>query len=198
VVGKLIESESLRFLKEFIASPALVGAIAASSPGLADTVTDIAGVSRSNVVVEFGPGTGAITGSIVDKLQRDATFVAMEVSEKFVQATKKRFPDVNVIHDSAANTGKYLQELGSTHCDCIVSGLPWAAFSHELQQELLDATYNVLKPGGRFATFMYLMSPALPAGRRFVKQLKQRFGNVTISRPIWLNLPPAVVISVVR
>ncbi|MBI5093110.1 MAG: methyltransferase domain-containing protein [Candidatus Hydrogenedentes bacterium] len=198
MVGKLIESETLRFLKEFIAAPALVGAIAASSPGLAESVTEIAGVSRSSVVVEFGPGTGAITGAIVDKLQRDATFVAMEVSEKFVQATRKRFPGVNVVHDSAVNTGKYLSELGASHCDCIVSGLPWSTFNPDLQQDLLNATYNVLRPGGRFATFMYLMSPALPAGRRFIRQLKARFGNVKVSRPVWLNLPPAVVISVVR
>lgn len=198
MVGKLIESDGWRFLKEFIAAPAIVGAIAASSKDLADSVTEVAGVSRSAVVVEFGPGTGAITGTIVKKLQHDATFVAMEICEKFAQATKQKFPEVNVVHDSAVNTGKYLAELGVSQCDCIVSGLPWAAFKDDLQHALLDATYDVLRPGGCFATFMYIMSPALPAGRRFVHQLRARFGNVRISRPVWFNLPPALVISAIR
>lgn len=198
MVGKLVESDALRFLKEFIAAPAIVGAVAASSKDLADSVTEVAGVAHSSVVVEYGPGTGAITGTIVNKLQRDAKFVAMEISEKFAEATKQKFPEVNVVHDSAVNTGKYLAELGASHCDCIVSGLPWTTFKNDLQHALLDTTYDVLKPGGCFATFMYIMSPTLPSGRRFIRQLKARFGNVQISKPIWLNLPPALVISAVR
>lgn len=195
MVGKMVQSDTLRFVKEFLASPSLVGAINASSESLAAAVTEVAGVARSTAVVEFGPGTGAITSTILKKLPRDAKFFAIEISDKFVETMHKNFPEVKVFHDSAVNTRRYMEEMGIDHCDCIVSGLPWASFNDGLQHALLDATFDVLKSGGRFVTFMYVMSPLLPAGGKFMRRLRARFGNIQTSKPVWANVPPALVIS---
>ena len=40
--------------------------------------------------------------------------------------------------------------------DCVLSGLPWAIFSKDLQRRILEQVASVLKPGGKFATFAYL------------------------------------------
>ena len=183
----------LKFFKQFIASPAKTGSVAPSSKALADAVVRMARVNEADTVVEFGPGSGAITGSIIESLTPDATFFAMEINADFVAIMRKRFPEVTVHHDSATNTRQFLEAVGASSCDSIVSGLPWTFFSEELQDELLSTILDVLRPGGVFSTYMYLHSPVAPAGRRFVSKLKSRFGHVENSPVVWRNLPPAIV-----
>lgn len=185
---------TLSFMKEVIRANRSTGAIAPSGRKLADAVTEMAGVSQSNVIVEYGPGTGVFTEAILSKKKPDAYFIALEVNEEFVKVTRERCPGVHVYHDCAQNTGKYLQEAGFEGCDTIVSGLPWTRFDDDLQDEILQATYDVLVPGGRFVTFAYAVSPYVPSGRKFFRQkLVERFGSVSRSEHIWKNFPPCVV-----
>ena len=46
-------------------------------------------------------------------------------------------------------------------CDCIISGLPWATLSIELQDKLFKAVLESLRSGGRFVTFSYIQSPMI-------------------------------------
>ena len=190
--GKVIVS-ALRFFREFIAAPVNVGAFAASSVNLAEKTVEAAEIGDSSVVVEYGPGTGVITQSILNRLPGGAKFLTIEIQEDFVKAMKERFPDVNVIHGSAEDTRKHLRDIGEEHCDRIVSGLPWAGFSEDLQDRLLDAVCDSLRPGGRFCTYTYLLSPYLPGGRRFRKKLNERFSKTGETSMVWANLPPAFV-----
>lgn len=186
--------ETLKFLTQFVREPIKTGALFASSRQLADMVTEGAGVGDARTVVEFGPGSGAITEIILEKLPKEALFFAVEINPGFVKMMRKRYPRVTVYQDSAANTRKYLEEHGRTSCDCIVSGLPWAAFPGELQDALLDAVVDVLEPGGRFATYTYFHAPATPAGKRFRKKLEKRMSVVGTLPLVWQNIPPALVI----
>jgi phospholipid N-methyltransferase len=181
------------FLKEFIASPTAVGAIAPSSAGLARTIVEAAELDTASVVIEFGPGTGVFTERIVESVSADCVFFALEVNERLAETTRRRCPGTKVFHDTASNATKYLQAMGVSHCDRIVSGLPWAAFPRSLQRELLDTVRDILKPGGLFVTFAYLQGLLLPAGLRFRRILSERFAKVTTTRIVWRNLPPAFV-----
>ncbi len=184
----------LTFMKEVIRDNRTTGAFGPSSRELAEAVTDLARLSGAKVIVEYGSGDGVFTESILRKMDPDAYFIAMEVSATLVTATKKRCPNVNVIHDGAQNALKYLQKAGHDHCDAIVSGLPWTRFDDGLQDEILEATWNVLGPGGRFVTFAYAMSPVFSSGRRFFREkLPRRFPGVKRVGPIWKNLPPCHV-----
>lgn len=185
---------TITFMKGVFTSNKTTGALGPSSKGLAEAVTRMAQLQNAKVIVEYGPGTGVFTEAIVEKMRQDAYFLALEVQPEFVEATKKRCPSVHVVEDSAQNAQKYLREAGHEHCDVIVSGLPWTRFPDELQDEILEATYNVLKPGGRFLTFAYAMSPLVPNGRRFFNEkLRRRFPSVKKSKQIWSNFPPCVV-----
>ena len=86
-----------------------------------------------------------------------------------------------------------MDELGVTHCDAIVSGLPWASFPEELQDDILDAVLDVLKPGGTFATFAYLRGDKTELGQQFRRKLNDRFSDIELSRTVWKNIPPAFV-----
>ncbi len=183
----------IAFLRQFIFYPGQTGAIAPSSDGLAELITERAGLADASVVVEWGPGTGVFTEKILRKKQPDALFFAMEMNPDFVAATKARCPGIRIYHDSAAHTLRYLEQNGLTQCDCVICGLPWAAFDEFLQDALLDTLVAILRPGGRFLTFAYLQGLLLPAGRRFRRKLKTRFADVTTTRTVWRNLPPAFV-----
>ncbi len=183
----------LSFAKRFLAHPDQVGAIAATSRAVAEVVCAAAHVNESKAVVELGPGDGAITGTVLDHLNPEAKFFAIEISSEFCEAMAIRFPGVKVYNDSAEHIGKYLAENELDHCDAVVSGLPWASFPHELQVSLLDALYDAMAPGARFTTYTYLFSPYLKKGRRFRAMLEERFGEITATPLVWANVPPAFV-----
>lgn len=183
----------IQFLKQFVLHTTKTGAVAPSSKGLADLITDTAGLHSASAVIQFGTGTGVFTEKIIQKIPDETRFFALEINPDFVKATRKRCPQAVVYHDSAANAKKYLGELGISECDCIICGLPWAAFSEELQNELLDTIIDILRPGGKFLTFAYLQGLLMPAGMRFKKKLSTRFNSVTKTKTVWLNFPPAFV-----
>jgi len=185
---------TLTFMKEVLRANRTTGALGPSSKGLAEAVTEMARLDGAKAIVEYGPGTGVFTEYIQAHKPADAHFIAMEVNDEFVEATRKRCPDVHVYHDSAQNAIKYLNEAGYEHCDRIVSGLPWTRFPEELQDEIINAAYESLAPGGIFLTFAYATSPLVPSGRRFfMEKLPKRFPNVRKSKPVWANFPPCVV-----
>ena len=98
---------------------------------------------------------------------------------------------MGVLEGSVEEVKQLCEAQGVRQVDAIVSGLPWAAFSDDDQNTYLDATMQVLRPGGQFIAFGYLQGLLLPAGRRFRKKLLNYFAEVRVSKPVWGNLPPA-------
>jgi len=190
--------ELISFFKEYLASPKYVGGFAPSSKLLAETITEAAGVRQASAVVEFGPGTGAFTEVIARKLPEGAAFVAIELREDFVKAVKKKCPAVQVFHGSATDARKYIESIGLSEVDCIVSGLPFALFEDELQIDILDAAVDILKPGGVFTTFTYFFSPSFPAGKKLQEKLEARFSRVERTPTVWLNIFPAFAYKAIK
>ncbi|TWU01407.1 class I SAM-dependent methyltransferase [Neorhodopirellula pilleata] len=144
-------------------------------------------------IVEYGPGTGVFTQAVHRRLHPDANFFAIERSAELARITRAQCPGVEVFEDSAAEVERLCQAKGMQQVDAIICGLPWASFPESLQASILDATMNVLRPGGRFATFAYWQGVVLPAGMRFSKRLRTSFDSVERSPTVWRNLPPAFV-----
>ncbi len=188
------------FLRQFLRSPGTVGAIAPSSPRLAERMVEAVDFSRAGVVLEYGPGTGAFTGAILRHLRPGASFAAIELNPRYAEILSKRFPTARIVNDSVANVEAVCRGMGlsdSGSVDAILSGLPWASFSDELQDEILTPMLRVLKPGGVFVTFGYHIGTFLPAGKRFYAKARRLFAKVDRSELVWLNLPPAFVMRCV-
>ena len=187
--------DRLHFFRMFLAEPSVVGAIVPSSAALATEIVRLAAVSRARTIVELGAGTGAITSVITREAPSDAMVISIEIHTTFARILSSRFQNVHVVTDSAERVGDYLHAAARTTADCVVSGLPWAAFNDALQLRLLGVIKKVLAPGGVFATFAYVHASMLPAARRFRGHLEEMFSGVDISPVIWRNLPPAFVYS---
>jgi phospholipid N-methyltransferase len=189
--------EAVRFLKEFVSKPQEIGAIVPSSPALARAVAGSIDWDRVQVAVEYGPGLGAITGEILTKTEGKDFFV-IELNQAYADRFRRSFPDVALYRDSAVNVRSIASQHGAEAIDCVISGLPWANFSDAVQDELLDATFEVLREGGQFVTFAYMHGLALPGGRRFRWKLSRRFRRLDRGPVVWRNTPPAVVYHCVR
>ena len=183
----------VKFLKEFIANPTAIGAVAPSSSYLARTIIDGIGLEAAEAVLEYGPGTGAFTQHILGKLGTGTKFAAVELNPEFATAFRGRYPRVQLFEDSVANARSICDQAGIQFVDCIISGLPWAAFPVSLQVKILDEMMRVLKPGGMFVTFAYVHGVPLPPARKFKALLPRYFTSVSKSPVVWLNLPPAFV-----
>ena len=186
-------AEILHFLREFANNPESTGSVAPSSNALAKEVVSGLDLAEASAVLEYGPGTGAFTPYVLREIPYLCKFVAIELNPFFANHVRETYPDVTLHHGSVEEVRAICDKNTISMVDCIISGLPWAAFSHQKQKALLDATMKVLKPGGQFTTFALLHGKLMPSGRRFVRMLRSYFPEVKTSRVIWSNIPPAVV-----
>lgn len=191
-------SGSNPILRAFLRNRDSVGAIAPSSSQLASLMVDWLDWDSMDCVVEYGPGTGVFTEAIAERKADKTTFFAIERDSELAGITRKRCPGVEVREDCVTRVAHHCRDAGVEKVDAVVCGLPWASFPPQLQDECLAAMFEVLPPGGQFATFAYWQGLALPAGQRFRRYLRENFSSVKQSRTAWKNLPPAFVYRCVR
>ena len=184
---------STNFLLQFLKHPAQTGAVVPSSSHLSRAMVEWLDLGSAQAVLEYGPGTGSFTPYILERLRKDCRFVAIERNPALAEAFRARLPRVKLVQDSVENARLICDAAGIGLADCIVCGLPWAAFPEDLQKRLLDSMMTVLRPGGQFVTFAYLHGLPLPAARRFANRLPEYFGEVKKSPTVWRNVPPALV-----
>ncbi len=186
-----MDGDLLKFLNQFRNTPRSIGAIAPSSRGLAEAMIEPIDFKTARVIVEFGPGTGVMTGAIVKRLGPDTRYVGVEINETFCETLTVRFPHLQFFNRGAQDIKEILHALELDKVDAIVCGLPWASLPIELQGRIMAAILDVLKPGGIFVTFAYLQGLVMPAAGMLRRRLKSQFSAVKTTKIIWQNLPPA-------
>lgn len=181
------------FLASALRRPHLVGAVAPSSRELAERLATIVPRHGSPVVLELGPGTGAVSDVIDQRLPDPGTHLAVEIDPAMAAYLQRRRPTMSVLCGDAAELDTLLSEAGVSHVDAMVSGLPWSLFDAAFQRTVLAKVSTVLTPGGGFSTFAYRHAARLSGARRFRALLDEYFDEVVVTRTVWRNLPPAYV-----
>lgn len=186
-------AERLAFLGAFLRKPQVVGAITPSSRALALAMVEGMELKRAKLVIELGPGTGAFTKVILERLGRQTEFVALELDKVSAKRLRQQFPGVAFHHDSAENLHHYVARSRSKRADIVISGLPWTILPRPVHDRIFREIIDSLAPDGCFATFAYLHGCCLPSAGRFRNLLKEHFQQVERSRVVWRNIPPAFV-----
>ena len=181
------------FLREFLRAPWQIGAVTPSSRRLAAAMVEPVPRAGHAVVVELGPGTGAVTRHIADRLAGRGRQLAVEVNPALASRLARQHPRIEVVRADARHLPELLDARGIGVADVIVSGLPWVGFDPATQSALLGAVRAVMGPDSVFVTFGYRASRWTPPARRFRHLLRQTFDEVLIGRTIRLNVPPAFV-----
>lgn len=181
------------FIKELRHNWKTIGAVAPSSPALAERMMEASGVWQARRILELGPGTGAFTEAIAHSMTNDASYVGIELNNTFVEQLRPRFPRMR-FECAGAQEFDFSQVLApGEKFDTIISGLPWTAFPRCLQEAILGNVLPHLAPGGCFATFAYWGFHKLQGGRQFRALLHELTHGVETTRIVWGNLPPAFV-----
>ncbi|WP_017601180.1 class I SAM-dependent methyltransferase [Nocardiopsis lucentensis] len=188
------------------------GSVVPSSRALADTLAEFVrerpAPDRPLRIMEAGAGTGAITRGIAAAMRPGDTVDLVEANPAFAAHVEDLLgtdPELSKIADSATVHAMLVNDMGTDRVyDVIVSGLPFANFTAEAVEEILDYYFEVLRPGGTLSFYGYLYTKEVKAiiARRedYLRQARtswlvqdwiDRYG--IRSERVLANFPPAWV-----
>ena len=188
-------TEAFAFLARFAARPTQVGALFPSSKELAKAMLEGIELKSGDIVIEFGPGTGAFTDAVLKRLPEGAKYLGIERDPHFHGHLEDRFPGIDFHHGSAEELPDLLSRRGWGKPRLILSGLPFASMPLEVQELILTATREALHEEGEFRTFTYPICWYMTGSRRFRRLATTHFSQYRKSRTIHRNIPPAKVLS---
>jgi phosphatidylethanolamine/phosphatidyl-N-methylethanolamine N-methyltransferase len=173
------------FLRGLIANPKGVSAPTPSSPTLADAIAEELDLSRPGLVIELGPGTGAVTAALQKRVGGER-LLAIERETNFLTPLRSRFPDVDIRFGDALNFERFLPADAAVAA--VVSGLPLLHLPQATRRSLLARALNCQPKGGLFIQLSYSWRPPVKPGE----------GVTLTKRAIWRNFPPAHVWTYVQ
>ena len=179
-------------LREFLRAPTQVATVTASSDALVAAMLAPHVIGDGSVVVELGAGTGHLTDAVQRRLNGRGRHVAIEINPVLAQRLTNRHPAVTVVCADAAELPDVLHAHGITTADAICSLLPWAAYAAAPIPAIAAAA---LAPTGTFTQVSLLLTHLLPPARRQERDLRAAFAELTVSPPVWRNLPPARILA---
>lgn len=179
-------SNRLEFFRVAVKNLKTSGTITPSSRYLAKKMLSKIDFSSANVLVELGPGNGAITRKILHKLHKDATLVCFEINDVFYQQLKKiDHPQLVVLNASAEDIVEELQKLGYQKSCHIVSSLPLTIIPDDISDTILKNSFSSLESNGTFIQYQYSLT--------YFKKLKKVFKDAISLDFEILNIPPAFI-----
>jgi phosphatidylethanolamine/phosphatidyl-N-methylethanolamine N-methyltransferase len=178
------------FFWQWLKNPLRTAAVMPSSSELAFAmIAELPEGTRR--VIELGGGTGAITRELLAAGIDARQLLVLELNEELHAHLHARFPGVYVVLGDARSLPELARECGFLEegpADAIVSGLGLLTMPPTLQQEILKAAFDCLRPDGVFVQFTY--GPAAPVAEFVVKQLSL---DVHRGDFVLRNMPPATV-----
>src|SRR5437868_9853449 len=144
------------FFKRFLQRPFQIASIVPSSRALVERVAAKIDFDRARVIVEYGPGEGVHSREIARRMRSDSHLLLFELDPLSCRDLERQFADdrrVIVLNRNAADLPLEIHARGITHCDYILSGIPFSILEIDKKRALLKATYDALAPGGSFIIY---------------------------------------------
>jgi phospholipid N-methyltransferase len=178
--------KKITFFKEAVKSMKTSGSFVPSSKFLVRRILKNIDFEKSTVIVEYGPGNGAITKEILKRLNPNAILLSFEINDVFYDNLKKSDnKQLVALKVSAEDVQKEVEKLGFKKVDTIISSLPLSILPKELAKDIIKKSHKILKDKGQFVQFQYSVN--------FLKQFKVIFKNKVELEFEPLNFPPAFV-----
>lgn len=179
-------SNRIKFFKEALKNIKTLGTVTPSSRFLSKRMIKSIDFSNADIIVELGPGNGAITKYILKNLSSKAKLICFEINDNFYQQLNDlNNPQLIVIKSSAEKIDEELKKLDIEKVSYIVSSLPLTIIPEEISNEILSKAYNILEDKGTFIQYQYSLS--------YLKKLKKVFKESISLEFEPLNIPPAYI-----
>ena len=202
-------SDYRAFLTQFLRNYETTGAVIPSGRALASALCRHVGEGgAAQRILEAGPGTGAVTSRIIERMRHDDELWMVELNPAFAARLRTTFaqkPEFRAVANRCHIVEGSVQGLGNEgEFDLVVSGLPLNNFSPADVRAILAAYAKLLKPGGVLSFFEYIfirpakMIVSTGAERDRLKGVGQAIASVLDEREfarewVWPNVPPAWV-----
>lgn len=189
-------NENIEFLQAFLKNPAKVGAIAPSSPELAQKMLDGIRPADESVVLELGVGTGAITKYLQEVVTTGESYLGIELDKDLVRLLRKNFPALKMVRGNACDTFSIYQKTGFGKVGYIICCLPFVSLPNEIGEKILSEVDKFMEQGSCvFRTFQYAHGYYFPSAIKLREHMRNRYGKAKRSPLIVKNVPPAYTLT---
>ena len=190
--------ENLLFLFRFICDPLTMGSLFPSSKALANRmVVRMQPSMEPKRYLEVGPGTGAVTDSILQKMGPKDTLDIVELDPDLCRVLRKKY-------EACRNLKVYetsIENFESANYDGIVSSLPLNQFSVDFVETIFKKYLHMMKPNAFLSYYEYkypkMVAALTERGKRLkkIQLLKSFYGEKHQEKieTVWKNFPPANV-----
>lgn len=182
-------SEKLKFFMQFLRHPKMIGSVIPTSETVIEAMLARVDWNETRLFIEYGPGMGTFTRSILERMRPGARLVAIDTCPSFVAHLKDTIKDprLQVVQGSAADVESILRiDAGEVRPDYVLSGLPLSTLPSGMADQIAEGTARALRPGGAFLVYQY--------SGWFIRLLEPWFGRIERGM-IWRNIPPCVIVE---
>ena len=169
------------FARGFLRHPNMVGWFLPSSPFLVEEVLKQIDWERARLLVEYGPGVGAFTKRVLERMRPEAKLIALEINPEFCRFLDRSLQDprLHLVQASASDVDGVLQRLDAGQADYIISGIPFKTMPPILRDTIVRKTHSVLRPNGRFLVYQF-SDAVLPYLERVFRRVSRDFELLNI------------------
>ena len=203
-----MDEDMFAFLRQTVRRFHHTGAVAPSSASVARALAaPLAKRSGEPIeILEAGPGTGALTVTLVKYLKPGDRLTLCEINGEFVEHLERRFAEDPTLrpwrHQVTIHHGPVEDLDASRRFAHIICGLPFNNFDPGVVRHIFDTFERALIPGGTINFFEYaairrIKSPFVRrAERERLAAVASILGNLITRRQksaqlVLLNFPPA-------
>jgi phosphatidylethanolamine/phosphatidyl-N-methylethanolamine N-methyltransferase len=155
------QSPAWAFLKGFLARPWKVASPVPSGRRLARKIAEQVDAEAEGLVLELGPGTGAVTRAMRARGIAEENLVLIESDRAFVKLLRGVFPRARVVEGDAFSFARLLGN-DARGLRAIISGLPVVGEPLARKRMFLESAMEALAPGRLFVQFSYSAQSPLP------------------------------------
>jgi phospholipid N-methyltransferase len=188
-------NENIQFLRAFLKNPGKVGAIAPSSPELAQTMVNGLEPDRDNIILELGVGTGAISKFIEPILPDGDSYLGLELDPKLHATLRHHYPDLKIIQGNACEAYKIHKDSGLGKVKYLVCCLPFVSLPGTVADQIYKQIDMFMDDGCNLRLFQYAHGYYLPPALKLRERMRNLYGKSKRSKIVLKNVPPAYTLT---
>ena len=173
------------FLTQFLLNYQTTGSVMPSGRALGAALCRHVGTGAPQRMLEAGPGTGAVTRCLIERMRPQDELWLVELNPAFAAHLRTAFeerPPFRAVADRCHLLEGSVQGLGQHgEFDVVVSGLPLNNFSPADVGDILNTYAKLLKPAGILSFFQYILirQAKLTVSSRLERRARCSIGTTT-------------------
>lgn len=171
-----------------------VASVSATTPYCVKQIAQCIDFENAKVIIEYGPGDGAVTEILLQRMNPSCRLFAIETNDYFVSKLEEQFKDrrLTVIQDSAVEITRIAHNININRADCIVSGIPCSFLTRVITEKLVCDSVNLLHDQGNLIVYQSLTAVAT---RHSLHRILARHFEEIKFQPLLLNIPPLYLLD---